>query len=288
LLRLARDRGEDFQHLLTRHANERLLYRLGESSHVSFFVLKGAALFTLWTGQPHRATRDLDLLGSGEPNEDHIRSVLAEVITLDVEDDGVVFDADSLSVGPIREEQAYGGLRAVLSASVSNARLRLQIDVGFGDAITPEPMVVDFPTLLEFPAPRLRVYPRETVVAEKLESIVQLGLANSRMKDFFDLVILSRTFSFDGKVLVRAIRATFDRRGTDVPRTLPVALTQEFTEDRVKNSQWNAFVRKSDAPGIGDLQAVVESVIRFVQEPLRAVGSSSTFEKKWPLNGPWE
>ncbi len=183
LLALARKRGEDFQLLLTRYVNERLLYRLSVSSHCRHFILKGAALFTLWTGKPHRATRDLDFLGFGDPSEAHVRAMFTEVLALQVPDDGVIFEAESLEVGPIREDQEYGGVRLLLAARVTSARVRLQIDVGFGDAITPSAAEAEFPPLLDFPAPRLRAYPRETVIAEKLEAMVQLGIANSRMKD---------------------------------------------------------------------------------------------------------
>lgn len=175
LLHLARERGDDFQLLLTRYANERLLYRLARSRHQRSFILKGATLFTLWTGHPHRATRDVDLLGVGDPSEDRMRSVFAEVIELDVGDDGVVFDAGSLVVGPIREDQEYVGVRVEVLARITAARVRLQIDVGFGDAVTPSPVQVDLPVLLDFPSPRLLAYPRETVVAEKLDAMCSSG-----------------------------------------------------------------------------------------------------------------
>jgi len=170
----------------------------------------------LWTDQPHRATRDLDLLGFGDPSIDRIRAVLSDLISLEVDDDGLIFDPSTLEVDPIREDQEYGGIRAVVVAVLAGARVRLQIDVGFGDVVTPDAIDIAFPTLLDLPAPRLRAYTRETVVAEKLEAIVQLGLANSRMKDFYDLVILSRIFEFDGAMLARAIQATFARRKTPV------------------------------------------------------------------------
>lgn len=287
LLRLARERGEDFQLVLTRYANERLLYRLASSKHESRFVLKGAVLFTLWTGEPHRATRDVDLLGFGEPSEDHIRSVFADVLAVEVEDDGVRFDASTLDVGPIREEQEYGGVRVVMVAQVTSAQVRLQIDVGFGDAITPEAVTAGFPALLEFPAPKLRAYPQETVVAEKLEAMVKLGQANSRMKDFYDLVVLARSFAFEGELLVRAITATFARRGTPLPSGLPVALTSEFTDDRMKNTQWSAFLRKSAAPSPGDLREFAATIARFVEEPLAAAAADEPFAKYWPSGGPW-
>ena len=187
LLHLARKRGEDFQLVLARYANERLLFRLATSPHAARFVLKGAALSTLWTGKPHRATRDLDLLGFGDPGESHLREVFSEVLSAAVPDDGVTFDLSSLAVGPIRQEQEYDGVRVELVARVASARVRLQIDIGFGDAITPEATMAEFPPLLDYPAPRLRAYPRETVVAEKLDAIVQLGLANSRMKGLLRL-----------------------------------------------------------------------------------------------------
>jgi predicted nucleotidyltransferase component of viral defense system len=287
LLRLARERGEDFQLLVTRYANERLLYRLAQSSYGARFVLKGAALFTLWTGKPHRATRDLDLLGFGEPSIVELRKVFAEVLALDVGDDGVVFDANSLDVGLIREEQAYGGIRIVTRARLTTAQVRLQVDVGFGDAVTPEALVVDFPTLLDFPAPRLRAYPRETVVAEKVEAMVQLGLANSRMKDFYDLVVLSRIFEFDGQLLASAIRATFERRKTPLPVGIPAALTGEFADDPSKRTQWTAFVRKTGARDVADLPATVAAITRFTERPLAAAATLSAWAARWPAGGPW-
>ena len=287
LHRLARERGEDFQLVLTRYANERLLFRLATSPHGSCFVLKGAALFTIWTGKPHRTTRDVDLLGFGDPSVDHVRTVFTEVLALDVVDDGVKFDVRSLDVGLIREEQEYGGVRTVLAAHVDSARVRLQIDVGFGDIITPEAIAVEFPPLLDFPAPRLRAYPRETVVAEKLEAMVHLGLANSRMKDFYDLVILSRMFEFDGALLSRAIRATFDRRKTPLPSSLPIALTQAFTADAMKNTQWKAFIRKSGAGDVADLTSAVAAIAIFVERPLAAAARSDPFAEHWPPGGPW-
>lgn len=288
LLRLAHERGEDFQLVLTRYANERLLYRLASSRHASRFVLKGAALFTLWTGKAHRATRDLDLLGFGDPTEAHFRSVFADVLADGAGHDGVVFDAASLEVGPIREEQEYGGVRVVVVARIAAAKVRLQVDIGFGDAITPDAAVVEFPPLLDFPAPRLRAYPRETVVAEKLEAMVQLGLANSRMKDFYDLVVLSRMFEFDGDLLVRAIRATFERRRTPLPAGLPAALTPEFTEDAMKRTQWSAFVRKSGGEELGSLGEVIAAIARFVERPLAVAASASPFSERWLPAGPWK
>jgi predicted nucleotidyltransferase component of viral defense system len=287
LLRLARERGEDFQLVLTCYANERLLFRLASSAHAQRFVLKGASLFTLWTGKPHRATRDLDLLGFGDPGEDRVRQVFTEVLALDVPDDGVRFDLDTLAVGLIREEQEYGGVRVEIVARVTNAQVRLQVDVGFGDAITPEATVVDFPALLDFPAPRLRAYPRETVVAEKLEAMVQLGMANSRMKDFYDIFVLARDFDFDGNLLTRAIRATFERRKTPLPTTTPVALTAVFADDPTKKTQWSGFVRKAGVDDAGSLAETVAAVAAFAEKPLLAAAGGPSLTTTWHAPGPW-
>ncbi len=288
LLHRAQERREDFQLVLTRYANERLLHRLSVSPHASQFILKGAALFTVWTGRAHRATRDLDFLGFGDSTLARFGRVFDEILRLVVPDDGVSFDVDSLAVGPIREEQAYGGVRAVFFARIAGARVRMQVDVGFGEAITPGAEVVEFPALLDFPPPKLRAYPRETVVAEKVEAMVKLGMANSRMKDFFDVVVLSETFDFDGVVLARAIGATFDRRGTPLPEALPVALTPAFSLDAAKQSQWTAFLRKSGATGERrDLATIVAAATTFLEKPLQGARSASPWTASWQKPGPW-
>lgn len=288
LLRLARERTEDFQHVLTRYANERLLFRLATSRHAPHFVLKGAALFTLWTGKPHRATRDLDLLGFGDLGEENLRDVFADVLTLEVADDGVTFDLGSLEVGPIRQGKDYGGMRIEFVAHITSARVRLQVDVAFGDAVTPEATELEFPPLLDFPAPRIRTYPRETVVAEKVEAMVQLGLANSRMKDFYDLVVLARMFDFDGEGLARAIRATFARRRTPLPTGLPLALTAEFAEDSTKKTQWAGFVRKAGLHDTSSLSDTVAEIAAFLRTPLlAATAPSPPLVAFWRAGGPW-
>ncbi len=288
LLNLAKERKEDFQHVLTRYANERLLYRLASSSHSDSFVLKGATLFAVWTGEPHRATKDVDLLGFGEASTQRIEAILRDVIELDVQDDGLVFDGTSLQLGPIREDLAYGGIRAVLTTYLGNARIRLQVDVGFGDAITPIAQETEVPSMLGFPAARLRAYPRETVVAEKLEAMVQLGILNSRMKDFYDLMILARDFEFTGELLTAAVRATFERRQTDIPEGAPIALQAGFTEERDKLIQWKAFIRKSGASNAPALEEVIAELQAFLLPVLKAARVEDTFNKQWLDGGPWE
>lgn len=257
LLNRSRDTGEDYNLLLTRYAIERLLYRLSRSEHADAFVLKGAMLFTVWTGALHRPTRDLDLLGFGEPSEVRLVGMFREVCSQAVEDDGMTFDANSVTPAAIRDEHAYAGIRLRLAANLGNAHLNLQVDVGFGDAITPEATTEAYPTLLGQPAPRLRVYSRESVVAEKLEAMVSLGMANSRMKDFYDAWVLLEQFALDDAVLAAAIRATFERRRTGMPTNVPLGLTEEFAQDPDKQRQWMGFLQRSGLPQTHELGAVV-------------------------------
>lgn len=219
-MNLARERGQVFDLLLTRYALERLLYRLSISNHRNRFALKGAMLVTTWFEDPHRPTRDLDLLGFGESSSDAMLAVWKEVCAIESED-GVTFDGEGLRARPIREELEYGGVRLQTTATLARAKIYVTVDVGFGDAIEPGLEEIDFPVLLEHPVPRLRAYARETVIAEKFQAMVALGRANSRMKDFYDVWVLSKTHQFDKARLAQAIAATFKRRATEIPRTLP-------------------------------------------------------------------
>ena len=216
-----------------------------------------------------------------------LRAVFSEVATFAVPDDGVTFDPLSVTSEPIRDGQEYGGVRLHLVAGIATAVIRLQIDIGFGDAVTPEPAVGEFPSLLDFPAPRLLVYPRETVVAEKLEAVVKLGLVNSRMKDFYDLAAMARLFEFDGALLARALGATFRRRGTPFPASRPVAFTPAFTDDGDKQAQWIGFARKAGVNDAGDLPTVMASVENFAEEPLFAASQGGAWIRRWPAGGPW-
>ena len=262
LLTLARQKGQAFELLLTRYANERLLHRLSLSPHRNRFVLKGAMLMTTWFDDPHRPTRDVDFLGYGDSAPDAMLVTFREICAIEV-NDGMVFDIDALRVELIREEIEYGGLRLRTTGALAGARITVTIDIGFGDAIEPGLDEVNLPVLLDLPQPRLRVYARETVIAEKFQAMVMLGLANSRMKDFYDVWILSRSYEFDDDRLPRAIAATFERRGTAIPLEAPVALTQAFAFDSSKQRQWAAFVRDL-AIGIPALETVVTDLAAFL------------------------
>lgn len=262
LLTLARQKGQSFDLLLTRYANERLLHRLSLSPHRHRFVLKGAMLMTTWFDDPHRPTRDVDFLGYGDSAPDAMLVTFREICAIEV-NDGMVFDIDALRVELIREELEYGGLRLRTTGRLAGARITVIIDIGFGDAIEPGLDEVNLPVLLDLPQPRLRVYARETVIAEKFQAMVMLGLANSRMKDFYDVWILSRSYAFDDDRLPRAIAATFERRGTAISREAPLALTQAFAFDSGKQRQWAAFVHDL-AIDIPALETVVTDLAEFL------------------------
>ncbi len=288
LLNRARERREDFGLLLTRFGTERLLYRLGDSEYGGAFILKGAMLFPLWGMDEHRPTRDADLLGFGESTEAHLVEVFRDVCQVEVEDDGLRFDPQSVVAGAIREEMEYGGIRVRLTATLAGARIPLQIDVCFGDVVTPSPEEVDYPTLLDLPAPHLRVYPRESVVAEKFQAMIHLGMANSRMKDFYDAWMLCRLIEFGGTTLARAVERTFERRRTAVPAEVPLPLTAEFYGDPGKAVQWRAFLGRNGLEGEGTLfETVARAIEGFLMPVCLAIRAGDRFEVTWPMGGPW-
>lgn len=288
LMNLARKQGEDFQLVLTNFVIERFLYRLSLSEYRTDFILKGAALFRIWSAQSHRPTHDVDLLGKGEPSAERMTKVFRTVCAQIVEDDGLSFDQETVSAGLIKEDQEYEGIRVQCQVRLGQARIYLQIDIGFGDAVTPKPTAVQFPTMLDFPAPFLPAYPRETVVAEKFQAMVELGIANSRMKDFFDLWFLARTYAFDGVLLCQAIQTTFQRRKTTITVEPPLALTSDFGTDTAKVTQWKAFVRKGKLDvDSATLEQVCEFLNRFLMPPVRAIATESRFEQSWRPAGPW-
>ena len=287
LLNRARERGEDFNFLFTRYANERLLYRLSESRYRDQFVLKGAVLFELWTATAHRATRDVDLLGFGKPAVAPVQAVFRDLCTLQVPPDGMRFLAGSVRAAPIRERQAESGIRVRLTADLDGARISLQVDVGFGDVVVPHVLEIEFPTMLDFPAPCVRAHPREAVVAEKFEAMVRLGIANTRMKDFYDLWVMAMSFAFCGNSLADALVATFSSRGTPLPIDPPIALSSEFSADAAKQAQWTAFAGRSRLLAVPSLETVVVVLRRFLWRPVSAVTQSTQFERDWPAGGDW-
>jgi hypothetical protein len=282
LLNKARAERADFQILLTRYALERLLYRLSLSDHRDEFVLKGAMLFVAWVADPFRPTRDLDLLGRGDNGSDAIAAVFRHICAQPVADDGVTFDIVGLQVATIADDREYSGVRVRTTAVIAGARVPIQVDVGFGDAVTPQPIEIDYPTLLDHPAPHLKAYPVETVVAEKFEALVTLGIANTRMKDFYDLWLIAQTFEFRQAVLAQAVLRTFGRLETRLPVGVPVGLTEEFAETR--SIQWRAFLGRDRMAAAPLALAVTIGDLRGFLMPLVM---ASDLNHIWPPGGPW-
>ncbi|MCA9229697.1 MAG: nucleotidyl transferase AbiEii/AbiGii toxin family protein [Planctomycetales bacterium] len=245
LLNKARAEKRDYNLMLTRYALERMIYRISISPYRDQFLLKGALLFDLWFDVPHRPTRDVDFLGYGPADIPHLESVFRDLCAIDA-NDGIEFQAKTVKAAEIRKEANYAGVRVTLIGVLAGAKCPVQADIGFGDAVVPGPEEVTYPVLLDDnPAPQLRAYPRYTVVAEKLEASVSLGMLNSRMKDYFDLWVLVTYAEFDNAILKKAIQATFERRGTPLPANLPIGLSDEFANDGQKNKQWLAFLHKN-------------------------------------------
>lgn len=288
LLTISHTRKEEFNLLLTRYAYERLLYRLVQAGYGERFVLKGARLLALWGERLHRPTHDLDLLGLGASTPEAIASVFEGICTVGVDADGLIFDPRSVRVNAIREDQMYGGQRVQLVAQLGPAQIPLQVDIGFGDAVFPPPRQVAYPVLLDFPPPLLYVYPKEAVVAEKLHAMVELGMLNSRMKDFYDLWSMSRELIFDGPVLAHAVHSSFNGRRAVIPQAKPVGLSPEFAQSPDKLKQWSAFLKRTRMDvSMQSLAEIVFQLDVFLTPVLAALAAGAVFDLTWPAGGPW-
>jgi hypothetical protein len=286
LLYKARAENLDYNLLLTRYALERLLYRMSVSEQRDQFLLKGALLFDLWFDVPHRPTHDADFLGFGSAEIPHLEQLFQGICRIEVED-GILFQPESVKAAEIRKEANYAGVRVTLMGMLDSARCPVQVDIGFGDAVVPGPEDALYPIILPgLPAPQLRVYPRYTVVAEKLEALTSLGMLNSRMKDFFDLWVLAKHSDFDGSVLLLAVTATFERRRTAVPQGLPIGLSDEFINDDKKGKQWQAFLRKNALHPM-PLAIVIADLREFLLPVLDAVAGSAGLLMDWWAGDGW-
>ncbi|MHB9026786.1 MAG: nucleotidyl transferase AbiEii/AbiGii toxin family protein [Armatimonadota bacterium] len=290
LLNLACERHDDFGLVLTQYAIERLLARLCLSPYAEQFVLKGAQLFPLWMDVPHRPTRDLDLLRQGESNVPQLVAIFREVSALTVEPpDGIAFLPDTVRGEVIREDAIYEGVRLTIRFTLSGATDMVQVDIGVGDVVVPMPDRVIMPSMLGFPPVSIRAYPKEAVIAEKLEAMVALGIRNSRMKDFFDVWMLSQCFQFDGALLSHAIAATFQRRQTAIPSVPPLALSDEFGQDATKQTQWRAFLRRvrTDKPST-TLESIIHDLRSFLIPVLQSLASGQSFTAIWSAQTGWQ
>ena len=286
LLGIARLRSEEFQRVLVMYAFERLLFRLNRSGHSSRYILKGAMLVAAWKGGPYRSTKDLDLLCMGDNSPEAQAEIFRQVARTTVESDGLVFDPASVGAERIIEEAEHPGVRVHLTAHLGKARIPLQVDIGFGDPVTPEPLMLEFPGLLDFPASEVRAYPAETVVAEKYEALVRLGMSTGRIKDFYDLWYLATHFAFEGPMLQQAIRNTFGARRSPLPLEPPIALTDEFEADPSKQELWKAFTHRAGIVSAGSLGETLALLRTFLLPVgLQSVGRVPAV---WAPGGPWD
>jgi len=283
---IAKTNNEDFSLLLARYGMERLLYRLSISPYKERFILKGASLFLVWKGQSYRVTRDADLLGFGNLDVLQLTDIFCNICSIEFPDDGMIYLSETLKADKISEAQEYEGVQIKLTGLLNEARIPLQIDIGFGDIITPAPENIEYPTLLSIPPAILRAYTRYSLIAEKFEAMVDLGIANSRMKDFYDIWLLSKFFSFDGNILQKALKNTFERRKTIYPTSIPFAFTSDFYNNPQKLIQWEAFVKRARLKISADsLTSVTTDISAFLTPVIQSYG---TFENVWsPEVGKW-
>lgn len=285
LLVIAKERKVEFTQVLQQYVNERILYRLSKTRYSNDFVLKGGTLFGLLFGQAYRPTKDLDFLGAGKNDTATLRTTFLTILN-EEEDDGIVFQLEQIGAEKVKEDEEYEGVRISCTALIEHASIPVQIDIGFGDAIVNRKKV-ELQTLLNLPRPELFVYPMESVLSEKFEAMVKLGLPNSRMKDFYDIYTLAETQDFEGAVLSEAIRQTFQRRRTPIPAEAPLALTHTFFENREKIAQWKAFSKKVKQYSDTDLQNVCTKIAQFIMPPAAAAASSQSYESIWIAQNGW-
>jgi predicted nucleotidyltransferase component of viral defense system len=277
LLNKAHQTGRAFNELLQYYAIERLLYRLSISEYSELFTLKGALMFNAWGLTNLRPTRDIDLLGHTQNTVDSVLKIFQDLSKLETEPDGLEFDL--VQSERIKEDADYEGIRITMTARLGKTRLNIQIDVGFADVITPAPERLDYPTILDFPAPHLYGYPPETVIAEKFQAMTVLGMANSRMKDFYDIWMLITSFEFDGMIIQTAIERTFQNRSTELPDERHIVFSDEFAEN--KRDQWDAFSRKLRDENAVEIHQIVVLMRDFFFPVLHASQQGTAFKKKW-------
>jgi hypothetical protein len=287
LLMKARETSRPFSELLQYFAMERFLYRLSKSRFAGHFVLKGALMLTVWKAPLTRPTMDIDLLGRIENSIETVTKVTREICRQEVEPDGIIFDLTNIDAERIAEDADYEGIRIRFRGSLNTARFIIQLDIGFGDIVIPSPEPTNYPTLLDLPAPRLCGYSKESTIAEKFEAMVKLGILNSRMKDFFDIWLMSRQFDYEGPMLAEAILKTFSTRGTNI-QSEPIALTNSFAEDTAKAAQWRGFIRKNQLKNVPqNLMEVVTNIAAFLRPIAEQLAASPPFKGTWKAPGPW-
>ncbi len=277
-----------FAEILQYYAMERFLYRLSQSEYANKFILKGALMFTVWQVPERRATLDIDFLAHYDNQVNKIEEVVKKICRVNVISDGLVYDPNTIKGQKIKEDADYEGVRIKFKGFLERSRISMQIDFGFGDMIYPKSIVIDYPVILDFPKPHLKGYPQESVVAEKFESMIKLGLLNSRMKDFYDLWLMAQQFHFKGQTLVEALKKTFTHRKTVIPTKSPLFAEQIYDESSDRQMLWKAFLTKGKIKNVPDkLKDVAEAIEKFLLKPIKAIDQNKNFDQEWKNSGPW-
>jgi hypothetical protein len=285
----AKEAIRPFAEVLQYYGMERFLYRFSRSKYADKFILKGALMFTVWQVPQRRTTLDIDFSSNYDNQIATIEKVIRDVCKVPVTPDGLVFDSQTVKGQKIKEDADYEGVRVKFRGFLERSRIPMQIDVGFGDVIYPKPKTINYPVILDFPVPYLKGYPAESVVSEKFEAMVRLGLLNSRMKDFYDIWLMMRQFNFDGLKLVKALKGTFEHRKTSLPEHKPLFAEEIYDEKSDRQTLWKAFLKKGDIEYVPEkLHTIATEIEQFIIKPLDAIQRKQEFSKKWKSDGPWK
>ncbi|MDD5464900.1 MAG: nucleotidyl transferase AbiEii/AbiGii toxin family protein [Candidatus Omnitrophica bacterium] len=285
----AKETNRPFAEILQYYGMERFLYRFSRSKYADKFILKGALLFTVWQVPERRITLDIDFLARYDNKVASIETVVRDICQVPVDSDGLIFDSETVQGRKIKEDADYEGVRVKFIGFLERSRIHMQIDVGFGDIIYPKPQVIDYPTILSLPKPHFKGYPVESVVSEKFEAMVKLGLLNSRMKDFYDIWLMIRQFNFNGSDLAEALKRTFEHRKTNIPAGKPLFAEEIYDEKSDRQTLWKAFLRKGNIKHASEKLAITAKEIEnFLIKPLDAINKSKKFIGAWKAPGPWK
>ncbi|MBL7131066.1 MAG: nucleotidyl transferase AbiEii/AbiGii toxin family protein [Candidatus Omnitrophica bacterium] len=285
----ARETNRPFVEVLQYYGMERFLYRFSRSKYTDKFILKGALMFTVWQVPERRTTIDIDFSARYDNQIAAIEKVIKDVCKVSVPPDGLVFDSQAVKGQKIKEAADYGGVHVKFRGFLERSRISMQIDVSFGDIIYPKPKVIDYPVILDFPKPHLKGYPAESVVSEKFEAMVKLGLLNSRMKDFYDICLMMRQFDFDGPKLIEALKGTFEHRKTPLPEHKTLFAEEIYDETSDRQMLWSAFLKKGDIKYAPEkLRTTAREIEQFLIKPLDAIRRTQEFSKEWKAAGPWK
>ncbi len=289
LQNIAKETSRPFAEILQYYGMERLLYRFSKSPYAAGFILKGALMFTAWDIPQRRTTLDIDFSARFDNQINSIEKVIKDICKIAVISDGLVFDSKTVRGQRIKEDADYEGVRVKFVGFLERSRIPMQIDIGFGDIIHPKPKIIDYPVILDLPKPHLKGYPPESVVSEKFEAMMKLGLLNSRMKDFYDIWLLMRKFDFSGTILTEALKKTFNNRKTELPQRRPLFAQEIYDNKSDRQTLWMAFLRKNDIKNAPDkLSAIAKTIEKFLIKPLGAIKKGKGFNETWKAAGKWE